>query len=66
MEGDSRPSGFPEIMYRKGDKFRRDTAIWIKPSITRDPKIKWPMGDKRGRVVEEVYRRPLLASPHGN
>ena len=46
MEGSWRPSGFPEIIYRKGDKFRRDTAIWIDPSILSDPKIKWPKGDK--------------------
>ena len=46
MDGGSRPSQCPEIMYRKGDKFRRDFAFWIKPSITGDPKIKWPAGGK--------------------
>jgi hypothetical protein len=46
MEGHWRPNGFPEIIYRKGDKFRRDAAIWIDPSILADPKVKWPERNK--------------------
>ena len=46
-EGSWRPSGFPEVICRKGDKFRRDTAIWIDPSTPGDPKVKWPKGDDK-------------------
>ncbi len=46
MEGSRRPSGFPEIIFRKGDKFRRDTAMWISPYLDGDPKVKWPEKDK--------------------
>jgi hypothetical protein len=57
-EGIWRPSGYPEVIYRKGDKFRRDTAIWIDPSDLTDPNIKWPKGDNDAgnwwrRCVEE-------------
>jgi len=47
-EGSWRPSGFPEVICRKGDKFRRDTAIWIDPSTPGDPKVKWPKADGDG------------------
>ena len=56
IEGQRANSGFPEVLYRKGDKFRRDTAIWIDPSIMANPKTAWPKGGKRRRcLVEQVY-----------
>ncbi len=44
-EETGRPTGFPEILYRKGDKFRRDTAIWTDPSVRIDRNIEWPEGN---------------------
>lgn len=46
VEGSCRPIGFPEVICRKGDRFRRDTAIWTDPSIMNDPNVNWPKGDK--------------------
>ena len=45
-DGSWRVGGFPDVLYRKGNKFRRDTAIWLAPSILADPKINWPKGGK--------------------
>ncbi len=71
MEGTWRPQTFPEIIYRKGNKFRRDTAIWIDPSSLRDPKIKWPQGDKgagdwwKQRVAGHCFLLPMNIN-HGS
>ena len=66
MEGSWRPSGLPEIIYRKGDKFRRDTAIWIDPSsIFGDPKFKWPEGDKdAGDWWNKCVKKRCFSPPH--
>ena len=45
-DGEWSPGGFPEIVYRKGNKFRRDTAIWTNPAASFDPKNAWPKGGK--------------------
>ena len=47
MEGSWRPSSrLPDIISRKGEKFRRDTAMWNNPSAWSDPKTKWPEANK--------------------
>lgn len=44
-EASWRPHGMLEILYRKGNRFRRDTAIWTNPSWVADPRVQWP-GDR--------------------
>ena len=67
-----RPDGRPaEVIYRKQDKFRRDNALWLEPSIVNDPKIVWPMGEEAAgewwnQCVEDHCFLVLVSIDHGS
>ena len=61
-DGSWHPAGFPNVVYRKGDKFRRDEAIWIDLNkMLSDRRIPWPKGGKdagdwwRKRIQDDCF-----------